>query len=233
MTNSFVLEITVESVGAALAAERGGADRIELCADLRCGGLTPTMEQLRDVRAVLRLPIFAMVRPRAGNFFYNDHEIALMKSQIIQARNSGMNGIVLGILREDKTVDVARLHSLIEFARPLPLTFHRAFDHAPDPLGALEDVFAAGAARILTSGGPRNATESLETLSKLVERAGQRVVVMPGGGIRAENLAEVRNATKAREFHSGLGSVLPYGSTEFSRFEEEVRRLAEQKRNLA
>jgi copper homeostasis protein len=232
MTNSFLLEITVESVEAAFAAECGGADRVELCADLPSGGLTPTFELMHNARAALRLPIFVMVRPRPGNFSYNDDELALMKSQIIQARKLGMNGIVLGILHENKTVDIARLKSLVESARPLPVTFHRAFDDTPDPYRALETVISAGAARILTAGGTLRAPDSLGILSGLVKSAGQRVVVMPGGGIRAENISLVKNATNAREFHSGLGSVLPYGSTDFARFEEEVRRLAEQKCTL-
>jgi copper homeostasis protein len=233
MTNSFLLEITVESVEAALAAERGGADRIELCADLRSGGLTPEIELMRKARAALRVPIFAMVRSRTGNFYYNDDEIALMKSQIIQARNVGMNGIVLGLLLKDRTVDVARLKCLVALARPLPLTFHRAFDYTPDPFCALEGVISAGAARILTAGGTLSAPDSLQILSQLVENAGKRVVVMPGGGIHAENFALVRKATLAREFHAGLGSVLPYGSSDFARFEEQVRRLAEQKKTRA
>jgi copper homeostasis protein len=229
MTNNFLLEITVESLEAALAAERGGADRIELCADLRSGGLTPSVEVMRNTRAALRLPIFAMVRPRTGNFLYNDDEIAAMKLQITQARNLRMNGIVLGILREDKTVDVARLNNLVDFARPLPVTFHRAFDETADLFRALEDVISAGAARILTAGGASTAPDALETLRRLVAAAGQRIVVMPGGGIHSQNFAHVRKATNAQEFHCGLGSVLPYGSTEFARFEAEVRAVAQQK----
>jgi len=225
MTNNFLLEITVESVDRALAAERGGADRIELCADLGNGGLTPTVELMRNARATLQLPIFAMVRPRRGNFVYNNDEIAVMKSQIIQARDSGMNGIVLGVLRQDKTVDVAGLRNLIVFAAPLPVTFHRAFDETPDLFLALEDVISAGATRILTAGGASKAPHALETLTKLVEIAAERVIILPGSGIHAENFAGVRRATNAREFHAGLSSVLPYGSRDFARFEAAVRRL--------
>ena len=118
MRNNFLLEITVESVAAASAAERGGADRIELCADLRCGGLTPAPEIMHNARSAVRLPIFAMVRPRAGNFVYTNGEISRMKSQMTQARALGMNGIVLGVLREDNTVDISLLKNLVEFAAP-------------------------------------------------------------------------------------------------------------------
>lgn len=227
MTNSFFLEVTVESVDAAFAAERGGADRIELCADLRSGGLTPSAETMGHARSSLRVPIFVLIRPRVGNFVYNGEEIATMKSQITRARDLKMDGIVLGVLQRDNTVDVALLKNLVEFARPLPVTFHRAFDEISDLFRALEDVISAGAARVLTAGGASNAAEALETLRKLVAIAEERIVVMPGGGIHSENIALVRKATNVREFHSGLGSVLPYGSTDFARFEAEVRAIAQ------
>ena len=233
MRNNFLLEITVESVAAASAAERGGADRIELCADLRCGGLTPAPEIMRNARSAVRLPIFAMVRPRAGNFVYTNGEISLMKSQMTQARALGMNGIVLGVLREDNTVDVSLLKNLVEFAAPLPLTFHRAFDETPDLFRALEDITSVGAARILTSGGASKAPQALDTLAKLVQIAGGRIIIVPGSGIQPENFGVVRQALNAREYHSGLSSVLPYGSTDLARFEAAVRALAQHKsRNL-
>jgi copper homeostasis protein len=233
MTNSFLLEITVESVDAALAAERGDADRIELCADLRCGGLTPDPETMRNARALLRLPIFAMIRPRTGNFVYTNEEIAIMKSQIAQARNLGINGIVLGGLRKDNTVDVPLLKNLVGCAAPLPLTFHRAFDETPDLFRALEDVISAGAARILTAGGASKAPQALDTLANLVQIAGERIIIIPGSGIHPENFAMVRQSINAREYHFGLSSVLPYGSNDFARFEAAVRALARHKsRNL-
>jgi copper homeostasis protein len=229
MTNNFLLEITVESVDAALAAERGGADRIELCADLRCGGLTPTPETMRNARAALRLPIFTMVRPRAGNFAYTDDEISIMKSQIAQARDLRMDGIVLGLLREDSSVDVSRLKTLVAFAAPLPVTFHRAFDETPDLFQALEDVISAGATRILTSGGASKALQALDTLAKLVRMAGERIIIVPGSGIHPENFVVVQQAVDAREYHSGLSGVLPYGSPDYARFEAAVRSIAEHK----
>lgn len=229
MTNNFLLEITVESVDAALAAERGDADRVELCADLRCGGLTPTPETVRNARAALRLPIFIMIRPRAGNFVYTSDEISLMKSQIAQARDLRMDGIVLGVLREDSTVDVSLLKTFAAFAAPLPVTFHRAFDETPDLFQALEDVVSAGATRILTSGGASKALQAVNTLAKLVQRAGDRIIIVPGSGIHPENFAVVRQAVDAREYHSGLSGVLPYGSADHARFEAAVRSMAQHK----
>lgn len=229
MTNRFLLEITVESVDAALAAERGGADRVELCADLHCGGLSPLAETMCHARAALQLPIFAMIRPRAGNLVYTNDEISLMKSKIAEARDLRMDGIVLGVLLENSTVDVSLLKSFVEFAAPLPLTFHRAFDETPDLFRALEDVISAGATRILTSGGASKAPEALDTLAKLVQIAGQRIIIVPGSGIHSENFATVRQAINAREYHSGLSRVLPYGSNDFARFEAAVRSLAQAK----
>jgi copper homeostasis protein len=227
MTNNFLLEITVESVDAALAAKRGGADRIELCCDLHCGGLTPTPEAMRSARAALRLPIFVMIRPRPGNFVYTNDEISLMKAQITQARDAKMDGLVVGVLREDKTVDRPLLKTLVEFATPLPITFHRAFDETPDLFQALEDVITAGAARVLTSGGASKVPQALATLARLVQIAGDRIIIVPGSGIYPENFAMVHKSIHAREYHSGLSSVLPYGSSDYARLEAAVRALAQ------
>jgi copper homeostasis protein len=229
MTSNFTLEITVESVESALAAERGGADRIELCADLHTGGLTPTPETMCVARAAVQLPIFAMIRPRAGNFFYTKEELALMKSQIALSRHLRMDGIVLGVLHQDKTVDVHQLRDLVNFAAPLPVTFHRAFDETPDLFRALEDVISAGAARILTSGGAHRAPEALQILGKLVAAAAQRIIIVPGSGISPDNFPLAKETTHACEFHAGLSSVLPYGSTDFIRFEAAVRSIAQWK----
>jgi copper homeostasis protein len=225
----FLLEIAVESVDAAIAAERAAADRIELCASLSAGGLTPSPETMRQARAFLRIPIFAMIRPRAGDFLYSDEEFTMMQNEIAVAREIGLNGVVLGPLTTAKTIDVARSAKLVALARPLPVTFHRAFDETPNLLKALEDVIATGATRILTSGGTSAAPQALDQIRELVQAAGQRIIVMPGAGIHAGNFPQVRQATYATEFHSGLGSVLPYGSNDFSRFEVEIRQIVAQK----
>ena len=231
----FLLEISVQTVEAAQAAKRGGAGRIELCADLSVGGLTPPRELLRAARAAVRMPIFSMIRPRAGDFVYSAPEFEEMKRAIDVAKESGMNGVVLGILREDRSVDVDRTRELVERARPLPVTFHRAFDECSrkrsgdectDFQQSLEDVIRTGAARILTSGGAKSALEGASILRNLVQLAGERIVILPGAGNSAENIAEVVRRTAAREFHSGLSSVLPYSSRDFARFETEVGKLA-------
>jgi copper homeostasis protein len=223
-----LLEISVETLEAALAAERGGADRIELCSDLSLGGVTPGADLLPAVRAQVHIPIFSMARPRAGDFVYSSAEFAEMKRAISAAKESGMDGVVLGILTEERRVDSERTGELVEFAKPLPVTYHRAFDETADLHKALEDVMQTGAKRILTSGGAKSAQEGAAVLAKLIETAGGRIVIVPGAGISALNVEQVAQQTGAREFHSGLSAALPYGSKDYRKFEDEVRKLAKQ-----
>jgi copper homeostasis protein len=222
------LEISVASVEAALAAERGGTDRIELCSDLSAGGLTPTPELLRSVREKIGIPIYSMIRPREGNFVYSAVEFAEMKRSVAAAKEEGMNGVVLGLLREDRRVDLDRTRELVELARPLPVTFHRAFDEAANLGEALEDVIRTGSARILTSGGAKSAPEGLPALAELVRAAKDRIIILPGAGISYSNISNFAQQTGAHEFHSGLSTALPYSSRDYGRFEAEVRKLAEQ-----
>jgi len=228
-----LLEISVETLEAAMAAERGGAGRIELCGNLSVGGVTPDAELLRAARAQVHIPIFSMVRPRAGDFVYSGAEFSEMRRSITDAKECGMDGVVLGVLTKDHRVDIARTRELAEFAKPLPVTYHRAFDEAADLHQALEDVMQSGAKRILTSGGAKSALEGAAALAELIEAAGERIVIVPGAGISAANILEVARRTKAREFHSGLSSVLPYGSKDYKKFEQEVRKLAERIGRLA
>jgi len=228
MNRKCILEISVETLEAGLAAERGGADRIEFCRNLSVGGVTPDADLLREVRAQVRIPTFSIVRPRAGDFVYSAAEFAEMKRSIIGAKESGMDGVVLGVLTKDHRVDVERTRELVELAKPLPVTYHRAFDESADLHQALQDVIQSGAKRLLTSSGAKSALEGAAVLAELIEAAGERIVIVPGAGISGVNIMEVARRTRAREFHSGLSSVLPYGSKEYKRFEEEVRKLAEQ-----
>ena len=226
MRNRCLLEITVESVEAAAAAERGGADRIELCAKLAAGGLTPSVELIAATRKQVHVPIFAMIRPRRGGFVYSEAELRGMREQITAAKRLGMDGVVLGILQEDRGVDVARTRELVELAEPLPVTFHRAFDECADLDAALEDVIRTGAARILTSGGAANAVEGAATLARVVAAAGERITIVAGAGLNALNIARVAQETRASEFHSGLSSVFARRDASAAQFEREVQRLA-------
>jgi copper homeostasis protein len=227
MKNQYVLEISVESIGAAAAAERGGASRIEFCSNARVGGTTPSDALLRAVRERVSLPIFSMVRPRGGNFFYTETEFEAMRRDVDAAKEIGMDGVVLGLLGADGQIDVERTKQLVVRARPLPVTFHRAFDECVDLRRSLEGVIRTGAIRLLTSGGKRTAPEALDALGELVRIAGGRIAVMPGSGLHAGNIREAVEETGAREFHAGLSSVVADAAGNLAVFEREVRRLAD------
>jgi copper homeostasis protein len=204
MQNRFALEICVESVERAIAAERGGAHRVELCSDLASGGITPSAGTLRVARQNLRIPIHVLIRPRAGDFVYSDREFEVMERDIELAQQLGMNSVVLGILDSSFQVDVKRTTQLVKLAHPLPVTFHRAFDLCPDKNSALDAVIQSGSTRLLTSGGNAGAIESLASMARLVGVAGDRLVIMPAGGICAENVSRVLQETAAREIHASL-----------------------------
>jgi copper homeostasis protein len=227
MANSYILEISVESVGAALAAERGGAQRIELCSNTREGGTTPSAELLRLARDRVRVPIFSMIRPRGENFVYSDVEFAAMQNEIDTAKRMRMDGIVLGLLHSDGRVDIERTRHLVGRAAPLPVTFHRAFDESGELGTALEDVIRTGAVRLLTSGGKNTAPKALDVLGNLVRLAANRITVMPGGGLHAGNIREAVRLTGAREFHAGLSSVVRSPAENIGEFEHEVKKLAD------
>jgi copper homeostasis protein len=206
MPNPVMLEVCVESADRAVAAERGGAQRIELCRDLSCGGLTPGVELMQETRRQVRLPIYAMIRPRPGNFVYSTYEFEIMGNDIAAAKRCGMDGVVLGMLHPTARIDVERTKSLVQLAYPLPVTFHRAFDAAENLDTALEDVIQTGAARILTSGGQPRVTDALPTLARLVQAARSRILLMLCGGINSENVAHVVCTTLAQEVHSSVGT---------------------------
>jgi len=221
-----LLEICVETLEAAQAAERGGAHRLELCADLRHDGLTPPAELMRAVRQRVRIPVYAMIRPRAGDFVYSAEEFAAMREQTKTARALGMDGLALGILTAEGRVDITRTRRLVHQAAPLPVTFHRAFDRCGDLYAALEDVIAAGAAALLTSGGAPGAPQGAEMIARLAELAAGRIAIIAGAGINAANLPGLLARSRVREIHAGLSSVLPRPQTDFAAFEAEVRAMA-------
>jgi copper homeostasis protein len=199
-----LLEICVESLDRAAAAERGGADRIELCADLAVDGITPSVALMHKVRHDVRIPIHVLIRPRAGDFCYSKAEFEKMKREIDVAKDLGMDGIVLGILDNDNQIDQKRTSVLIRRADPLPVTFHRAFDLCRNLPDSLQLVIETGAKRVLTSGGKSRATAGLESLAELVMIAKKRILIMPGGGVRAHNIERILRKSRAPEVHSSL-----------------------------
>ena len=223
MPTGLRLEVAVDSLARAVAAERAGAHRLELCADLQAGGLTPGLELLRQVRAAVRIPIHVMVRPRPGGLAYSADEFAEMKESIQAIAAEDVRGIATGVLLPEGLVDTQRTRELVAFASPMEMTFHRAFDQTNDLAAALEDIVRTGARRILTSGGAADAQSGALVLRTLIQQAGNRITILPGGGLHAGNIAEVARATGARELHTGLGGVIPYSSQDIEAFESAVR----------
>jgi copper homeostasis protein len=204
MPSSVLLEVCVETVASAVAAERGGAHRVELCADLAVEGVTPSPELIDQVRRQISIPLHVLIRPRAGDFLFSPAEFEWMKGEIARAKQLGVNGAVFGILDAEKQVDVLRTRELVELSRPLAVTFHRAFDESANLSSALEAVVCAGADRILTSGGARNAEAGSPMLSELVKKAAGRVGILACGTIRETNVRKIVEATGVREVHASL-----------------------------
>jgi copper homeostasis protein len=215
-THKTLVEICVDSLPSAIAAERGGADRIELCIDLEEGGITPPPELIRDVRAAVKIKLQVLIRPRAGNFTYTPEELSTMAAQIARAQSLGADGVAIGALHRDGSVDIAATSQLVELAKSLNVTFHRAFELACAASGdsqALEDVIATGCNRILTSGvartkfeGSVNALDGAASLRALIAAANSRIAILAGGGIRIHNVREIVKRTGAREVHSSLNT---------------------------
>ena len=214
MVDRPIIEICLESVESVIAAEKGGADRVELCSDLFEGGLTPTIGTVKTALRKSNIKINAMIRPRGGDFCYSDEEFEVMKEDIKAFKETGINGIVFGILIPEGDVDVKRSKEIIELARPLAVTFHRAFDMTRDPYKSLEELIELGVDRVLTSGQEATVPEGADLLEELVQIAGDRIIVMPGCGITERNFPKLRAKIKAKEYHI----YLPYETTSKMKF---------------
>ena len=200
----FYREACCTSLEAVLAAERTGARRIELCERLEVGGVTPSEKLLREVLAATSLPVNVLVRPRGGDFVYTEEEVQTMLESIRLCRSLGAHGVVIGALTPAGHVDMPLMRRLVAAARPLSVTFHRAFDETADPLAALEDVIALGCERLLTSGHAPDAYSGREGLGRLVRQAAGRIVILAGCGVRPGNIDAIADASGASEYHSSF-----------------------------
>jgi copper homeostasis protein len=248
MTEQVLIEVCVDSVASAVAAERGGAQRVELCSDLLEGGITPSLGLLEAVRSRISIPLHSIIRPRGGDFCYSDDELRIMQRDIEVAKSAGVDGVVFGLLKASGDVDILRTRKFVQLSRPLPVTFHRAFDVSADLRGSLEAVCETGVDRILTSGGEQHSLRGIETIAELVSLAGERIKIMAGGGINATNVAQILEHTRVREIHVGLATPIEsrgvqqsprvllgkYGGREYQRTQvqeenvRELKRVAEQ-----
>jgi copper homeostasis protein len=199
-----ILEACVNSAISAIEARKGGAGRVELCENLHDGGTTPSAGSIRFARKNLHIGLFVMIRPRGGDFLYSDDEFEIMQEDIRMAKVSGADGVVSGILLPDGSVDMKRMKVLVEDARPMGFTFHRAFDMTADPFAAMEDLIKLGIDRILTSGQQPTAPQGAALIKELILRAAGRIIIMPGSGIREHNAADLVRFTGAEELHIHL-----------------------------
>jgi copper homeostasis protein len=196
-----ICEICVDSVAGVRAAKAAGAHRVELCADLLEGGITPSLGTIRQARNVPGIDLNVMIRPRGGDFLFSDDEFAAMRADVETAKVEGANGVVIGQLTATGEIEIGRTRELVALARPLSVTFHRAFDVAAEPFAALETLIELGVDRVLTSGQEASVLEGLPLIVELMKRAGDRIVVMPGGGITARNIERIVGAARPREIH--------------------------------
>lgn len=199
-----VFELCAETIDACLAARDGGAHRIELCSALSEGGLTPSHGMIQAAVAHSGLPVHVLIRPRGGNFIYSASEIEIMQADIWHAKTLGARGVVLGLLNPDATVDLPGTRALVELARPMQVTFHRAFDVSASLHDSLEDVITSGCDRVLTSGGEHDVVAGAQSLAALVEQAHGRIEIAVGGGLRLQNAASLSRTTGAHHFHGSL-----------------------------
>ncbi len=204
----YKLEVIGFNIESCIIAQSSGADRIELCDNPGEGGTTPSYGFIQAARKKLSIELYPIIRPRGGDFFYSREEFDIMKKDVILCKDTGCDGIVIGMLNDDGTVDKESCTKLIELAYPLGVTFHRAFDRTIDPFKAMEDIIEIGCERILTSGQKPTIMEGIDLVAQLIEKADEQIIIMPGSGVRSSNIADIANRTGAREFHTSARTLM-------------------------
>lgn len=220
----YIIEIATSDFATTKSAVEGGADRIELCANLAEGGTTPSFGTIKRCRETFNVLLYSIIRPRGGDFLYNKDEYEIMLQDVKLCKQSGCDGIVIGLLNMDGTIDIARTSELIELAYPMETTFHRAFDRCRDPFEALEELIEIGCERILTSGQKQSVVDGVDLVTELNKKAADRIIIMPGSGVRKENIKMLADKTGCTEFHSSLRgktkSAMQFIHPAFERSEE-------------
>ncbi len=241
---NFSLEIISFNIESCLIAQASGATRIELCDNPGEGGTTPSCGFIKAAREKLQIELYAMIRPRGGDFFYSDDEFEIMKTDVLMHKQLGCDGVVIGMLNKDGSVDTIRCKQLVQLAYPMGVTFQRAFDRVNDPFKALEDIIEMGCERILTSGLVPNCLDGAHLIAQLIKQADERIIIMPGSGLRSSNVIDVAKITGAKEFHTSarvfvdtqMDFVLPAMKEDLQQVMvegEEVKRIAELLENHA
>jgi copper homeostasis protein len=235
MNRPVKIEICVGDIASALAAEAGGADRVELCDNLAVGGTTPSAGTIAEACRRMSIPVQVLIRPREGDFIYTEPEIAVIRRDIEMARALGASGVVVGVLTAEAAIDRHQTAALVALARPLGVTFHKAFDQTRDLQEALDTLIAMGVERVLTSGGRPTAFEGVEILADLVRRAGDKITIMAGGRLSTANLDTVIRQTQVRELHLGSAAsqtiesvmtIMPCDASTISRTQTDPQRVA-------
>ncbi|ANE51386.1 copper homeostasis protein CutC [Flavisolibacter tropicus] len=238
MAERSILEVCAFNVQSCIIAERAGAKRVELCDNPIEGGTTPSYGTIKQARERIAIRLYPIIRPRSGNYFYDDEEYAIIKKDIAISKELGCDGISVGTATITGEIDTEWLKKIVEWAGPMGVTCNRAFDGTPDPFKALEDIIACGCERVLTSGQKAAAPEAGELLGKLVQQANGRISIMPGAGIKSSNIAQLQKESKAKEYHASARKIAPnpltYINTQVSDYgnvyiadEEEVRAMVE------
>lgn len=205
----YIIEIATSDYSTTVAAVKGGADRIELCANLMEGGTTPSYGTIALCMENFDVPIFPIIRPRGGDFLYTDDEFECMKKDILQCKQLGCKGIVVGMLLQDGAVDSKRMNEIVALAYPMSVIFHRAFDRCNEPFKALEAIIDLGCERILTSGQHPQAIQGIKLIKQLHDTAKGRIIIMPGSGVRNDTILKLATETGCKEFHASLRSHIP------------------------
>jgi copper homeostasis protein len=209
--NKPILEVCAGSLASAIAAQEGGAFRVELCDNLYEGGTTPSIGTIELARMKLSIKLHVIIRPRGGDFLYSDLEYVIIKRDVERCRNSRVDGIVIGFLMPDGRIDIERTREIVELARPMAVTFHRAFDMSRDPFESLEDLKLTGVDRILTSGQKNLAPDGAELIARLVRQSAGKISIMPGAGLNEHNITEFASIVKASEYHATLRHTIASG----------------------